>query len=151
MHPDLLSAACRLYATTPDQLSPLSGGNSTAVYQFPLSYASGHAVLRIGVEDCPAAQTLGMLDWVSYLKVHGAPVTAPIPSICGNLMESLQYDGTRYTLTAFEKADGTLAEEIREVQVIVDHAILVSAGRELPELSNQTGEEITGRVAGVGK
>jgi Ser/Thr protein kinase RdoA (MazF antagonist) len=27
-------------------------------------------------------------------------------------MESLQYDGTRYTLTVFEKADGTLAEDL---------------------------------------
>jgi Ser/Thr protein kinase RdoA (MazF antagonist) len=53
-----------------------------------------------------------MLEWVSYLAEHGAPVAAPLTSSRGHLLESLVQDGVRYTLTAFEKASGTLAETI---------------------------------------
>ena len=110
MDPDILISACNLYQTTPDQLIPLSGGHYNAVYQFP----SGDklAILRIGVEDCPPDQTLGMLEWVRFLSREGAPVSAPLPSIRNRLLENLMLYGTRYTLTAFEKAEGTLAENI---------------------------------------
>jgi Ser/Thr protein kinase RdoA (MazF antagonist) len=110
MDPSLLSLACNLYNTSPAELIPLSGGHYNAVYQFPVGDKS--AILRIGVEDCPTNQTLGMLKWVSYLAQQGAPVTAPLPSINNHLLESLKHYGTRYTLTAFEKAEGTLAENI---------------------------------------
>ena len=126
MHPALLSMACHLYSTTPDLLVPLSGGHSNAVYKFPLDQTridlisqasatcevSKNAVLRIGVEDCPPEQTLSMLDWVRYLSEHGAPVVAPLPSINNSLLENLDQDGTRYTITAFENTEGTLAETI---------------------------------------
>jgi Ser/Thr protein kinase RdoA (MazF antagonist) len=110
MHPDLLSAACSLYNTSPDELTQLSGGHYNAVYQFP--YGKKHAILRIGVEDCSTNQTLGMLEWVRFLDQQGAPVTTPLPSINNHLVESLKQYGTRYTLTTFEKAEGTLAENI---------------------------------------
>jgi len=106
----LISSACNLYNTSPDELTPLSGGHYNAVYQFPTGDKS--AILRIGVEDCPVNQTLGMLEWVNYLAKQGAPVSAPLPSINNHLVESLKHYGTRYTLTAFEKAEGTLAEAI---------------------------------------
>jgi Ser/Thr protein kinase RdoA (MazF antagonist) len=107
----LLSSACTLYNTTPDELIPLSGGHYNAVYQFPLG--DKFAILRIGIEDCPVNQTLGMLEWVNYLVQQGAPVSAPITSINNHLLERLTHYGTRYILTAFEKADGILAENIR--------------------------------------
>jgi Ser/Thr protein kinase RdoA (MazF antagonist) len=121
MHPQLLSSACQLYTTSPDLLIPLSGGNSNAVYKFPIQdrwqvsetcQVSKHGVLRIGVEDCPAEQTLGMLEWVRFLSNEGAPVTAPLSSTNNRLLENLEHDGTRYTVTAFEKAEGTLAEKV---------------------------------------
>lgn len=124
MHPDLIAAACRLYATSPNLLTPLSGGHYNAVYQFPLeplsqvegtgegSAKSKTVILRIGVEDCPVEQTLGMLDWVNFLANHGAPVAAPLASIHSHLMEGLDYEGKRYVVTSFEKADGILAENI---------------------------------------
>jgi Ser/Thr protein kinase RdoA (MazF antagonist) len=110
MDHQLLFSACTLYNTAPDLLIPLSGGHTNAVYQFPLGKQS--AILRIGVEDCPREQTLGMLEWVRFLSDEGAPVTVPLPSINNRLLENLMHYGTRYTLTAFEKADGTLAENI---------------------------------------
>jgi amicoumacin kinase len=106
----LISLACNLYNTSPDELVALSGGHFNAVYQFPSG--DKHAILRIGVEDCPREQTLGMLEWVRFLSDEGAPVTAPLPSINSRLLENLKHYGTRYTLTAFEKAEGTLAESI---------------------------------------
>jgi Ser/Thr protein kinase RdoA (MazF antagonist) len=125
MDPHLLSSACQLYSTTPDLLIPLSGGYTNAVYRFPLPQTwqvlgtcqvSKYGVLRIGVEDCPPDQTLGMLEWVHFLSNEGAPVTAPLLSTNGRLLENLEHDGKRYTLTAFEKAEGTLAENIPPAQ-----------------------------------
>jgi len=125
MQPQLLSSACQLYATSPDQLFPLSGGYSNAVYKFPLIQTSQpasesrvvkHGVLRIGVEDCPPEQTLGMLEWVHFLREQGAPVTAPLPSINACLLEHLDYEGKRYVVTAFEEAEGTLAERIPAIE-----------------------------------
>jgi amicoumacin kinase len=124
MDPMLLSIACTLYNTSPNELIPLSGGHYNAVYQFPLHHSSQvaetievpvqdkFAILRIGVEDCPVNQTWGMLEWVNYLAQNGAPVSVPIPSINHHLLESLMHYGMRYTLTAFKKAEGTLAENI---------------------------------------
>lgn len=115
MHPDLIAAACSLYNTSPDLLTPLSGGYTNAVYSFPFqqaSYKNKFAVLRLSVEDCPPAQTLGMLEWVLFLNDEGAPVTEPLTSTLGNLLERLEHDGKAYTITAFEKAEGTLAENV---------------------------------------
>ncbi len=69
-------------------------------------------MLRIGVEDCPTEQTLGMLEWVRFLSENGAPVAEPIVSAQGRLLERLEADGKVYTITAFKEVDGTLAERI---------------------------------------
>jgi Ser/Thr protein kinase RdoA (MazF antagonist) len=125
MHPELLAGACRLYQTTAGQVTPLSGGNYNATYRYPIPKleqskhrdkraceATQYGVLCIGLEDCPGEQTLGMLEWVQFLSEYGAPVTAPIASILGRLLERLEQDGKAYTITAFEGVDGTLAERI---------------------------------------
>jgi Ser/Thr protein kinase RdoA (MazF antagonist) len=122
MHPHLLSQACSLYNTTPDQLAPLSGGHYNAVFQFPIPQTcqvletwqatNEYAILRIGVKDCPSEQTLGMLEWVNFLAKQGAPVSAPLRSINGHLLEQLEFDGRGYVITSFKKAEGTLAENI---------------------------------------
>jgi Ser/Thr protein kinase RdoA (MazF antagonist) len=128
MHPQLLSMACNLYHTTPAELTPLSGGHFNAVYQFPFKNTAPiretcqvsetwqvfnvYAILRIGVKDCPSEQTLGMLEWVSYLASHAAPVSPILASKNGRLLEQLEFEGSIYNLTAFEKAQGTLAENI---------------------------------------
>ncbi len=106
----LLSSACALYNTSPEELTPLYGGFSNAVYEF--HYGDRPAVLRLGIEDCPPNQTLAMLEWVSFLSKAGAPVIAPLPSIKNHLLENLRLYGKSYTLTVFEKAEGTLAERV---------------------------------------
>jgi Ser/Thr protein kinase RdoA (MazF antagonist) len=112
MHPELLSSACKLYGTSPEKLILLTGGHYNAVYEFPVDNAGNSGILRIGVEDCLAEQTLGMLEWVCFLSEQGAPVVAPLSSLHGALLEHLEQDGKRYIITAFEKAEGTLAENI---------------------------------------
>lgn len=121
MDPELLKRACSFYQTSVDKLVTLSGGYYNAVYQFPLEQHlrvanndedSYHGILRIGIEDCPAEQTLGMLEWVRFLSEHGAPVTPPLFSKHGRLLERLEQDGKAYTITAFEEVEGTLAERI---------------------------------------
>jgi amicoumacin kinase len=125
MDPILLSSACSLYNTSPEELLPLSGGHYNAVYQF--SQGDKIAILRIGVEDCPVNQTLGMLEWVKFLSVHGAPVSVPYLSINNHLLERLMHYGTYYTLTAFEKVDGILAENLPPAEW--DEALFNRIGR----------------------
>lgn len=117
----VIERACKLFQTSPDQLVSLSGGHSNAVYRYPLARASRpkttrrqvtSGVLRVGVEDCPTEHTLGMLEWVRFLSEHGAPVTAPLSSVQGHLLEKLVHSGKTYNVTAFEEAVGTLAERI---------------------------------------
>ncbi len=121
MDPELLSITCRLYNTAPDRLTPLSGGHYNAVYEFPLPEGCSHSrtgegcrsgILRIGVEDCSPNQTQAMLEWVEYLAKNGAPVAAPLRSVQSNLLETVDLGAQRYTITAFEKAEGTLAETV---------------------------------------
>jgi Ser/Thr protein kinase RdoA (MazF antagonist) len=125
VHPELLASACRLYHTTAEQVTPLSGGNYNATYRYPIPEleqskhrdkraceATQYGVLRIGVEDCPPHQTLGMLELVRFLADNDVPVAAPIPSRNGQLLERLEQGGQAYTITAFEGVDGTLAERI---------------------------------------
>jgi Ser/Thr protein kinase RdoA (MazF antagonist) len=64
------------------------------------------------VQDCPVEQTLAMLEWARFLHDHGAPVTAPLPSTNHFLLEHLDHEGTHYIITAFQNAEGTLAENI---------------------------------------
>ncbi len=106
----LLTIASNLYNTSPEELVPLSGGHYNAVYQFPAGNKS--AILRIGVQDCPYNQTMGMLEWVKYLAEQHAPVSAPLLSINNHLLECVRHYGTVYNLTVFEKAEGVLAENI---------------------------------------
>jgi Ser/Thr protein kinase RdoA (MazF antagonist) len=108
----LLDLACKLYGASPEELIPLSGGHSNAVYEFSAGTMGSSGILRIGVEDCPSEQTLGMLEWVNFLREQGAPVTAPLRSVRGHLLERLEYNDQAYTITSFEKAGGTLAENI---------------------------------------
>jgi Ser/Thr protein kinase RdoA (MazF antagonist) len=112
MDPIIIDHACKLYGASPEGLIPLTGGHYNAVYEFPSGNAANAGILRLGVEDCPTEQTLGMLEWVCFLSDQGAPVTTPIRSIRGNLLEHLEHAGQSYTITAFEKANGTLAENI---------------------------------------
>lgn len=106
----LLASACALYQTDPSELTPLSGGHYNAVFEFLAG--DQPAILRLGVADCPARQTLAMMEWVRFLSAAGAPVTAPLVSVNRHLVETLLLYGTPYTLTAFMKAEGTLAEDI---------------------------------------
>jgi Ser/Thr protein kinase RdoA (MazF antagonist) len=112
MDNQLLARACSLYDAYPERLIPLTGGHYNAVYEFSAGTKGGSGILRIGVEDFPTEQTLGMLEWVNFLSEQGAPVSGPLKSVRGHLLERLEYNGQAYTITSFEKASGTLAENI---------------------------------------
>jgi Ser/Thr protein kinase RdoA (MazF antagonist) len=67
-----------------------------------------------------------MLEWVKFLTLHGAPVSAPLPSVNNHLLERLMHYGTHYVVTAFEKVDGILAENIPSTEW--DDALFHSIG-----------------------
>jgi Ser/Thr protein kinase RdoA (MazF antagonist) len=108
----LLDLACKRYGASPEQLIPLSGGHFNAVYEFSVGTMGSSGILRIGIEDCPTEQTLGMLEWVNFLRAQGAPVSGPLKSMRGHLLERLEYNNQPYNITCFEKVSGTLAENI---------------------------------------
>ena len=111
MHNDLLTNAARLYQITPDQLTPLSGGHFTHVFQFTLDEQT--YVLRITPPNADLDYTSmrACLEWMDYLARHGASIPRPVASIEGNLIERLVYAGEIYLAVAFEKIRGVLAEE----------------------------------------
>ncbi len=69
-------------------------------------------VLRIGVQDCPVEQTLAMLEWARFFMTMEprSPHPCLLPIIF--CLSSSNMNGTHYIVTAFQNAEGTLAENI---------------------------------------
>jgi amicoumacin kinase len=107
-----LSCAAECYGFSPAQAVPLTGGHFSKIYEFP-GYGKTF-VLRVTPPnaeiDVPAMRAV--LNWLSYLAEQGGSVPTPLCSRWGNLIESVQLDDGLYVLVAFEKVDGTLAEDL---------------------------------------
>ena len=70
-------------------------------------------MLRVtpGTEDFDS--TRAILEWLSYLDRHGAPVAAPVDSVNGLLLEAVEAeDGAKAVAVAYQKAEGTVAEDL---------------------------------------
>jgi Ser/Thr protein kinase RdoA (MazF antagonist) len=52
------------------------------------------------------------VEWMSYLKDHGAHVARPLRSTRGRLTEVIEHNANDFVVTAFEGAKGMLAEEL---------------------------------------
>ncbi len=112
MNSPLLSSAARCYGLDAADLSPLSGGHVSQVYEFARD--AGSYVLRITPPDSgisPQAMR-AILHWMRALADHDVPVAAPTPSVNGHLVETIAADGQTYLITASEKAPGVLAERM---------------------------------------
>lgn len=111
MSKSVLQQAAELYGLAAGELKPALGGHFTAVYEF--TRAGGRYILRITPPneeiDLPSMQAI--LAWMDFLARQGAPVTRPILSPQGRLIECIEQDET-YLAVVFEKATGMLAEEL---------------------------------------
>lgn len=108
----VLERAAALYGFSPEQLSPLSGGHFSLVYEF--SRANRSFILRITPpnDEIDISAMRAVLGWVEYLSLNGASVPTPLHSRDGHLIEIIQSENGTYLLVAFEKLVGTLAEDL---------------------------------------
>ncbi len=109
MNETIVEYAARCYGVTRGELVPLSGGHWNAVYGF--TRENQEYVVRITPEQVDWDLQRGMVEWVRFLSNHHAPVAGPILSVNNRLIELRQSEDKCCTITAFEKAQGVLAEE----------------------------------------
>jgi amicoumacin kinase len=97
--------ALRRFAIKEDELKPL-GGFESFLYEYPRDGES--AVLRVShTARYSLLPMLGELDFLRYLRQHGANVAAPLPSPTGSWLEAIDDGhGEQFLVTAFEKAAG---------------------------------------------
>ena len=112
MDTSFLSTIATRYGIVASELTELSGGYTTAVYGF--HHQGQDCILRVTPpnEDTSFRSTCQILEWLAFLADHGGPVSRPIRSLQGSLIEVLDYEGQTYLTTAFEKAPGVLAERV---------------------------------------
>ncbi|MBN2006059.1 MAG: phosphotransferase [Anaerolineae bacterium] len=112
MSESLLQYAAQCYDLPSAPFTPLEGGHFSHVYQY--SKAGRDYVLRITPpnDDIDLQAMQSILEWVHYLREHGAPVAGPVASNRGKLIESCEEAGKTFLLTAFEKAPGVRGETL---------------------------------------
>ncbi len=109
-HLTLIESIAKLYALTPSELTPVTGGHFSWVYEF---FRDGQAcILRITPPnsdvDLPAMRAI--LEWLAFLSSQGGPAPVPVRSQNNNLIEVVNLHGQSFIAVAFEKAPGILAE-----------------------------------------
>ena len=112
MNETILNQAAQTYGITPAHLTPLAGGHCTYVHEF--AQDGKRYVLRVSPpsdEINPHAMK-AILAWMQFLGERGAPITEPVLSARGNLVECVEQEEDQYVVVAFDKAPGVLAEEL---------------------------------------
>jgi Ser/Thr protein kinase RdoA (MazF antagonist) len=104
---EVLDKAARLFGTRKDALIiyPSYEGCENLVFEYELD---GRAlILRIAFRPEKSAELIqAELDFVNYLTEHGVRVSRPIPSINGNLVETLHAEGNPFHVVSFVKGKG---------------------------------------------
>lgn len=106
----ILETIAKLYKTTPHSLIPLPGGHFSFVYEYHINKCP--YILRITPpnDDINLRSMQSALTWMAFLARHNGPVTRPIPSCNGKLIERIAKGHRVYLAVSFEKASGELAE-----------------------------------------
>ncbi len=96
------------YNIDPKLLQKLYGGYENTIF--------GHnedergAVLRITPSSHRTLQQIrAEIDWLSYLTENGVSAVCPQQSVDGNIVETIEYNGSYMTAVCFEYASGRLA------------------------------------------
>jgi amicoumacin kinase len=110
MDASTLNTIASRYGIASSELTALTGGHFASVYGF--NSLGRDCILRITPQDQDVnlRSTRLVLEWLAFLADHGGPVSKPIRSLRGNLIESVQCRGQIVLSTAFDKAPGVLAE-----------------------------------------
>ena len=109
----LLNSCTALYGTTVSEITALPGGHFALVYEYNLP--GQDCILRIAPpsDEINLHSTRLVLEWLAFLGEHGGPVSPPVRSVRGNLIEAIEYEGQTFLATACSKAPGVLAEGMR--------------------------------------
>jgi amicoumacin kinase len=110
MDTSILTKIAACFGIAASELNALPGGHFASVYSFKRQ--SQDCVLRITPPDegVDLRSTRLVLEWLAFLAEHSGPVSQPIRSLRGSLIEPVWHQGRTYLSTAFEKAPGVLAE-----------------------------------------
>jgi len=111
MNDGVLTRAVQWYGISESRLKPLPGGHYTHVYGFARD--GEEYVLRVSPSgEINLDSMRAILVWMNFLAERGASVSRPVVSRRGNLVECVEQGQDRYTIVAFEKARGVLAEDL---------------------------------------
>lgn len=101
----LLDQLARCYRIEQSQLHCLTDNPDDGVYGFTLQ---GQAfVVKAAVSTVRTFATLqSQVDWINFLAAHGAPVSCPIPSPQGVLVEQLSIADTLVSAVCYERMPG---------------------------------------------
>jgi Ser/Thr protein kinase RdoA (MazF antagonist) len=113
MDASVLNSIAARYGIAASELTALAGGHAAQVYSF--NFRDRDYILRITPpnEEITLHSTRQILEWLAFLTDRAGPVSKPIRSLQGNLIEQVQSAGQLYLATAFEKAPGVLAERLQ--------------------------------------
>ncbi len=116
MQASTLNIIAARYGITASELTSQSGGHVALVYRY--NFRGRDYILRITPpnEEITLQSAHLILEWLEFLAGHGGPVSKPVHSLKGNLIEQVQSAGQLYLVTAFEKAPGVLAERMQPEQ-----------------------------------
>ena len=100
----ILTQAIEHYGLTKDQLT-LIDSNTDVVHEY--ARADKTYILKL-IHSSQATRELvcGEVDWVHHLADYGAPVSRPVLSGEGNLVEVVAAGSSYFTVVAYEKAPG---------------------------------------------
>ena len=104
--------AAHLYDADSSDLMPLRGGHVGSAYRF---FRRGEpCVLRIAPagEDLDASSARAIASWMLYLHENDGPVSQPLTSTSGYLVEVLSHEGCDLIITALKEAHGVLGESL---------------------------------------
>ncbi len=101
----VLHQIAHCYGVEPSQLECLTDNPDDGVYGF--TRQGQDFVVKYTLPTMRSYSTLqGQVDWVNYLAEHGAPVSRPVPSRRGLLIEQLPLDDTLVSVVCHTRVPG---------------------------------------------
>ncbi|MEK5174339.1 phosphotransferase [Heyndrickxia sp. FSL W8-0496] len=109
MNISILEIGAKRFGTNASSLR-LLGGFDQNVYECKLH--KNLIIKFLSSENHSYTTIKAELNWMNYLSSNGLFIAKPIVSQMGNLIEEVQTDQDNYFVIAFEKAKGTIRQEI---------------------------------------
>lgn len=104
-HALILNQLARCYGLTPDQLHCLTDNPGDGVYGFTQHQQS--FVVKYSLPTVrPFATLQSQVYWLNFLAAHGAPVSRPVPSRQGVLVEQLPLENAFVSAVCYERVPG---------------------------------------------